>query len=87
MLDKVTVDRASMYQSVFGSEMGKKVLADIRRCSGIDGKVTVGTPVDVPDVFMQLGRRSLFVDIRHYVELNLSDKEPETVNTKETDNG
>ena len=76
---KVSDDRVTAvdYQSVFGSPLGKRVLADLTRKSGLFTAPMPSKPVDPNRIMIQEGKRITLMFIYKMLSMNPYDERQE----------
>lgn len=68
------------YQTVFGSEYGKRVYADLRKWSGYEDRIV---PQGTPELTaFDLGRRDMFLHIKDKIDADLDKEVQETAESE-----
>lgn len=71
------------YQTVFDSEYGRRVYANLMKWSGFNDRII---PQGVPDITaFELGRRDMFLHIKDKIETNLDEERQEMAESEAED--
>lgn len=82
-MDAVTKQLILDYQTVFGSEYGERVLADLSKWSGYEDRII---PQGIPDITaFDLGRRDMFLHIKDKIDADLDKEVQETAESEVED--